>query len=386
MIYERSMLFSRYRGYLDSLRKTSGRGSTVSDIIPLSNIFKNVPQVLPLALIDDSLDDPEFIHLLRKTTTESIRKLWNNKAKSSLLCTTAATYVVPNTEEKETKSENLVKVSDPKGFELCQGIEVVNCELIKVDENQLSELDISPENDDNEESKLIMTSTIPDSFDWGKSTMTETIAPTSEQSHHPHQQATQNAQQRPHFPTGSLLKHQQKLIHQHNLQRQILKHQQQLQQQQEQQKHQNQQNQLQQQIHNQQQQQQQQHQQQFQQQQQQQQAQLQQQKQQTFQTYQQIPQVTTFQYDDQQDQHIMTAPFDSVDSEDHKHWFTRAQGNSSNSYIHNQQARHLISDNCNNSQLLASGSNTMLLQTTNPQDFDRKVSKYLFYTSLKTHH
>ncbi|XP_059150578.1 uncharacterized protein DDB_G0283357-like isoform X2 [Physella acuta] len=85
-----SNYLNTYRSYLDQLRKTCGRGDSLGEAISSRTATKSVPLVLPLARMtpvfsDDSREDPEFLELLKKTTTESIRKLWPHPNKTNIV-------------------------------------------------------------------------------------------------------------------------------------------------------------------------------------------------------------------------------------------------------------------------------------------------------------
>ncbi|KAH9504787.1 hypothetical protein Btru_061956 [Bulinus truncatus] len=87
-----SNYLNTYRSYLDQLRKTCGRGDSLGEAISLRTCTNSTPLVLPLTRMtpvfsDDSREDPEFLELLKKTTTESIRKLWPHPNKTNIVRT-----------------------------------------------------------------------------------------------------------------------------------------------------------------------------------------------------------------------------------------------------------------------------------------------------------
>ncbi|GFO44419.1 hypothetical protein PoB_007092400 [Plakobranchus ocellatus] len=89
-----SNYLNSYRCYLAYLRNSEAFGTVGRDAVkPQHTPLSNVPLVLPLSRMtpvfsDDSHNDPEFIDLLKKTTTESIRNLWPCRNKTNIFCKT----------------------------------------------------------------------------------------------------------------------------------------------------------------------------------------------------------------------------------------------------------------------------------------------------------
>ncbi|CAG5134605.1 unnamed protein product, partial [Candidula unifasciata] len=100
-----SNYLNTYRSYLDYLRKTCGRGDSHEQLSSPRAPPKSVPLFLPLAgmtsvFSDDSKEDPEFVELLKKTTTESIRKLWPHSNRHYIRAST----VTDTSENKDTEA------------------------------------------------------------------------------------------------------------------------------------------------------------------------------------------------------------------------------------------------------------------------------------------
>ncbi|KAI8771845.1 hypothetical protein BgiBS90_027380, partial [Biomphalaria glabrata] len=292
-----SNYLNTYRSYLDQLRKTCGRGDSPGEAISSRTCTKAVPLVLPLARMtpvfsDDSREDPEFLELLKKTTTESIRKLWPHPNKTNIVrtaglvdssdevnsMTVSTSDIISVTEEKSDQPSNnssLAHASDNSdctdykndtldSSEDTTGTNCGQCNLL--DNTLLTETDnlshnansamksngeqlmLSDGGSANVISKTSSSGPMPKSLlkvlnenltsgDNYYRQSTDTSCQSTNWSDSSTQMKCTNESMGQQMKTSSLdsfLKHQQKLAQQHQLQRQIIQHQQQQQRQQQQ--------------------------------------------------------------------------------------------------------------------------------------------------------
>ncbi|CAL1537495.1 unnamed protein product, partial [Lymnaea stagnalis] len=292
-----SNYLNTYRSYLDQLRKTCGRGDSLGEAISSRTCIKSVPLVLPLARMtpvfsDDSREDPEFLELLKKTTTESIRKLWPHPNKTNIVrkaglsetnedkreecvsMTVNTVDILVVTEDNSEQSDNnspAVPTDSCEKSDVLDDAPLTDCEQCTLyDSNLLLEDVESSMNNQNHNMKSVGEPLVLSDGGSANNMLSKTSAGpvqkgllkvpndnlTSGDNFYRHcqdtsGQAANNAnwsesgqtkcpgeslnQQSKHSSLDVFLKHQQKLLQQQQLQRQILQHQQQQQQRQQQQ-------------------------------------------------------------------------------------------------------------------------------------------------------
>ncbi|GFR87762.1 hypothetical protein ElyMa_000754700 [Elysia marginata] len=127
-----SNYLNSYRCYLAHLRHSGAVGPGLGDRAkPQPSTLSNVPLVLPLSRMtpvftDDSHNDPEFIDLLKKTTTESIRNLWPCRGKTNIF--SKAEYSSSAVDDPSKSQVSIEPVSTEKADTLS------NSDLADVDE------------------------------------------------------------------------------------------------------------------------------------------------------------------------------------------------------------------------------------------------------------